>query len=340
MKSIPIIDIAALRDAPLSTPRASPHQAIGRASEAYGFFQVVNHGLPDSLVEDVWNQTRSFFELPRAAKLAVSRTKENPRGYFDRELTKNKRDLKEVFDFAQARDRRLAEEHPDNRAAVDGSNQWPAPLPLFKPTMLGYFQACEELGLVLLAALCEGLGVGPKALHRYFIPVHTSFVRLNYYPLADPVEENQRAQTTQLGEMALHHHTDAGALTILLQDEVGGLQILADDVWLDVPPIEGALVINVADMMQIWSNGRYRAALHRVRPVTGTPRYSIPFFFNPAYETDCAPIPAVAGDRPRYRTVNWGEFRRARTDGDYADYGKEIQIDDFVIHGRWDDGAA
>ncbi len=146
-----------------------------------------------------------------------------------------------------------------------------------------------------------------------------------------PLESEAAAGTMQLGDMALHHHTDAGALTILLQDEVGGLQVSANNAWFDVQPVAGALVINVGDMMQIWSNDRYRAALHRVRPITDRPRYSIQFFFNPAYETDCAPLPAVVGDGPKYRTVNWGAFRQARTDGDYADYGKEIQIEDFLL---------
>ena len=128
--------------------------------------------------------------------------------------------------------------------------------------------------------------------------------------------------------MALHHHSDAGALTILWQDDVGGLQVQVGERWVEVTPIHGALVVNVGDMLRIWSNDRYRAAVHRVRPVTDRPRYSLPFFFNPAYEANVLPL-VIGEQRPRYRSVNWGAFRQARTDGDYADYGHEIQIADF-----------
>ena len=83
---------------------------------------------------------------------------------------------------------------------------------------------------------------------------------------------------------------------------------------------------------QVWSNDLYPAALHRVTPITDKPRLSLPFFFNPAYDTDCAPLEALIGDEgPHYRPVNWGLFRQARTDGDYADYGKEIQLEDFRL---------
>ncbi len=328
---VPVIDIAPLRGSGGSAQAGRTVDSIGAAAGEWGFFQVVNHGVPDDLIQHLWSDTRQFFALPRNVKREISRTKENARGYYDRELTKNKRDLKEVFDFAGVLHLELPEDHPDNRAAVDGSNQWPRALPSFRGTMLEYFRACEGLGLRLLEALCLGLDVDADALRPHFNPIHTSFVRLNYYPLADPLEPELAAATTDLGDMALHHHTDAGALTILLQDHVGGLQVFANDTWFDVEPVEGAFVINVGDMMQIWSNDRYQAALHRVRPITDQPRYSIPFFFNPSYETDCAPLLSILGDEPKYRTVNWGAFRQARTDGDYADFGKEIQIAGFRI---------
>lgn len=327
--TVPVVDISSLRDGG-GPARADTVRTIAAAAAKWGFFQVTEHGVPDALLDRVWDETRWFFALPRGDKLAVARTKENPRGYYDRELTKNKRDLKEVFDYGALPRPDLPEDHPDNRAAVDGANQWPAS-PSFRDTMMEYLHACESLGLQLLGALCEGLGVEADALRRHFDPAHTGFIRLNYYPLADPLAPDEASHVTALGDMALHHHTDAGALTILLQDDVGGLQVLSDESWHDVPPTPGAFVINVADMMQIWSNDRYRAALHRVRPITGRARYSIPFFFNPSYETDCSPLPDTRGVAPRYRTVNWGAFRQARTDGDYADFGKEIQIVDFAI---------
>lgn len=326
MKEIPTIDLE-------SFPGSRAEAVIARVAAAcrdYGFFQVVNHGIPDALIWRAWEETRAFFALPREEKLAIARTAENPRGYYDRELTKNVRDLKEVFDFGYLPHPDRPDEDPANRTAVDGSNQWPAGLPDFRATMLGYFEQCEALGTRIFEAFCLGLDLPPDTLAPYF-EWHTSFVRLNYYPLDDPLAAEEAASVTGLGELALGHHTDSGALTILLQDHVGGLQVHDGDDWIDVPPREGALVVNIGDMTQVWSNDRYRAALHRVRPMRREPRYSIPFFYNPSYETDCAPLPIADRGKPRYRPINWGDFRRARTAGDYADYGKEIQIEDFRI---------
>jgi len=329
-KAIPLIDVSPLSgDDREATARTAG--LIGSAAEEFGFFQIIGHGVPHDLVERMWRETAEFFAQPRVVKHTVSRTQESPRGYYDRELTKNARDLKEVFDYAGVPRPELPEDHPDNRAAVDGYNRWPAALPDFRTTMLEYFASCERLGLEILGALSLNLGLARDALFGQFVPKHTSFVRLNYYPLTDPLNAAEAAEATDLGDMALHHHTDAGALTILLQDDVGGLQVLVDGDWIDVKPTAGAFVINVGDMMQVWSNDRYEANLHRVRPTKGRARYSIPCFFNPSYETDYAPLNADSGNPPRYRAINWGEFRQARADGDYSDFGKEIQIADFRI---------
>ena len=240
--------------------------AVGAACHDWGFFQIVRHGIPAGLIEQVFDQSRRFFALPLADKRAVLRSQDNPRGYYDRELTKNARDLKEVFDFGLEPHPELASDHPLNRLPVDGHNQWPTGLPGFKETMTDYLRACEALGHRLLESFCLGIGAPHDRLRPYFGADHTSFARLNHYPLDDPLEPEQAAGTTALGDMALHHHSDAGVLTILLQDEVGGLQVFTHGAWLDIAPLPGALVINVGDMMQVWSNDRYPAALHRVRP--------------------------------------------------------------------------
>lgn len=332
MMHIPVIDLG--RDAPTPSPVAPRViREIDAAARTFGFFQVVGHGIGADLIGRVWEETHRFFRQPRAAKLQLSRTRQNPRGYYDRELTKNARDLKEVFDFAGSFADRQHDPVPGR--SVDGSNQWP-PLPAFRDTMLAYFDACTALGLTLLEALCTGMGAPADALRACFQPIHTSFVRLNYYPLADPLPPGESAEAPALGDMALHHHTDAGALTILLQDDVGGLQVKVGEAWVDVEPTAGALVINVGDMAQVWSNDRYQAALHRVLPRTQRERYSLPFFFNPSYDATYAPVPTQDGASPRYRPINWGEFRQARTDGDYADFGREIQIEDFRIDGSTD----
>ena len=133
--------------------------------------------------------------------------------------------------------------------------------------------------------------------------------------------------------MGVHHHTDAGALTLLLQEDVGGLQVCLNNQWIPVDPVVGALVINIGDMVQVWSNDYYQAPLHRVLASDSHDRYSLPFFYNPSYDTQYAPLNALTSDKspPKYRQITWGEFRLRRQQGDYANYGQENQIGDYRI---------
>jgi isopenicillin N synthase-like dioxygenase len=122
-------------------------------------------------------------------------------------------------------------------------------------------------------------------------------------------------------------------LTIVSQGDVGGLQVRQGERWVDVDPIPDALVVNIGDMMQVWSNDRFRSPVHRVVVNTEKERFSAPFFMNPSYAKDCAPLAELLapGERPQYRPINWGEFRRLRAAGDYADVGEEVQISHYRI---------
>lgn len=316
--SVPVIDIGGLHNSHAD----GAIEQIATACRDWGFFQVVNHGVSQALIDDVWRHTRQFFRLPRDSKVSILRTRDNPWGYYDNELTKNQRDKKEVFDFT------TEGTDPIYRA----ENRWPANKDEFRATMLRFLNACTELSLRLLEAFCIGLDLPGDYLDSYFVPEHTGFVRLNYYPVADPMAEAAMEDLPD-ADLGVHHHTDAGALTILLQDEIGGLQVHRDRCWHDIPPVDAAFVINTGDMMQVWSNDTYQAAIHRVLAMERCDRYSIPFFFNPAADTRVGPLPSVVSEsRPgRYRTIDWAEFRGKRTDGDYADYGTEIQISQYRL---------
>ena len=102
-----------------------------------------------------------------------------------------------------------------------------------------------------------------------------------------------------------------------------------DDNWYDVEPIDGAYVINTGDIMQVWSNDKYKAPLHRVKTQLELERYSSPFFYNPSYETNYAPV--YQKENAKYRAINWGEFRMKRFAGDYADVGEEVQISHYAL---------
>ncbi|MGI9624333.1 MAG: 2-oxoglutarate and iron-dependent oxygenase domain-containing protein, partial [Acidimicrobiales bacterium] len=120
--ALPVVDLGLIGPARDNRPDDPTISEVADAAEEFGFFQVVGHSIPDELMTNVWEQTRAFFALPLATKRAVSRTKENTRGYFDRELTKNKRDMKEVIDIGQVPFPDLAADHPKNCHSVDGVN--------------------------------------------------------------------------------------------------------------------------------------------------------------------------------------------------------------------------
>jgi len=321
--AIPVIDIAGVTHNPSGEGAQAAIQAIAKACREWGFFQVVNHGVPGELVDGARRQTEALFAAPQNARTAVLRSRDNPWGYYNNELTKNQRDKKEVFDFT-----------------TDGidpiyvaENRWPDIGSEFRDTMQSYLAACAELSLTLLQAFCVGLDLPADFMHEDFAGKHTGFIRLNYYPVADP-QTAANSSALPDADMGVHHHTDAGALTVLLQDDVGGLQVYKDGYWHEVPPVPDAFVINTGDMMQVWSNDIYQAAMHRVLAMNEKGRYSIPFFFNPAAATEVSPLPSViSADRPpHYRSINWSEYRGMRTAGDYADYGAEVQIAQYKIN--------
>ena len=319
-EQVPIIDIAdLLHDSSSAVARAAIDE-IAQACRMWGFFQVINHGISTDLIDDVWYHTRAMFALPDEEKLSVLRSKDNPWGFYPNELTKNQRDKKEVFDFT--------------RAGVDPiygkSNRWLANRDDFKDTMLQYFDACTKLSLALLEAFCIGLKLPANYMHDDFATNHTGFMRLNYYPIEDPmVDSNVEHQA--VADLGIHHHTDAGALTVLLQDDVGGLQVYKDGYWHNIPPVPGALVVNTGDMMQVWSNNLYQAPIHRVLAMEVKKRYSLPFFFNPSATCRVSPLPTVVSDQcpSLYNAIEWASFRGKRSEGDFADYGTEVQISQF-----------
>ena len=318
---VPVIDVEAVFADSSSNDALRAIEQIADACRSWGFFQVVNHGISAAQIDEVWRQTHALFALPIDEKLQIVRDRQSPWGFYNNELTKNQRDKKEVFDFT--------------REGIDPiygqQNRWPARPAEFRPTMMAYLDACTELSLNLLEAFCRGLDLPAKFMHKDFDGNHTGFVRLNYYPVDDPMAQIGGEQST--ADLGVHHHTDAGALTVLLQDEVSGLQVFRDGYWYDIPIVDGAMVINTGDMMQVWSNDIYKAAIHRVLAMNARDRYSIPFFFNPAADCTVSPLPSVISDqRPcRYRPIEWGSFRGKRSEGDYADYGTEVQISQYRI---------
>ena len=313
MDLVPTVDIR--------NPSAVSLEALDAACADHGFFLLEGHGL-DDLVDATWAMTKEFFGSDPANKESIRRNPEAMLGWYDRELTKRKRDSKEVFDFI---DPSIPEDHSPNR--------WPAEPAEFRSTMAAFFDAFATLATETLELVQSTLDLDPARAASHRSERTTSSVRLNHYPVGDPVPADERATLNPLGDVALGHHTDPGVLTLLLQDDTGGLQAQSGEHgWIDVEPRPGTIVVNLADTMQVWTNDRYKAAVHRVLPMTAQSRYSIPFFSNPPRDCTIEPIRELAASGPRYRAFTWREFIRGRSEDNFADYGvDDIQISHFAI---------
>jgi isopenicillin N synthase-like dioxygenase len=312
-ETLPVIDISDLE-------RRETRRAIDAACREWGFFQVTGHGLGEGPMEALRRQMRAFFAQPLAAKRELMRTAENPWGFYDRELTKHTPDWKQIYDYG-----------PPDGGVIQP--QWPAALPDFQPAILAFYQACDALALRLVRTMAANLGMPADGLNGAFRPAHTSFLRLNYYPRCPAPARPEDLSMASNGHLGVNHHTDAGALTLLLQDEQPGLEVFHDGAWRLVEPRRDALVVNIGDIVQVWSNDRYTAALHRGLVSAEAERFSAPFFFNPAYSAVYAPLPSVvdAANPPRYRPIRWGEFRARRAAGDYANQGEYAQISQYRL---------
>ncbi|MEZ7973227.1 MAG: 2OG-Fe(II) oxygenase family protein [Pseudomonadales bacterium] len=317
---VPTIDLkAAEKDVTILSP-------LDAACRDHGFFLLRNHGMDDA-IEQMWRAASAFFDQPSEVKREVLRTESIPLGYYDRELTKRKRDLKEVFDYMQPR--------------ADGSdrNQWPAGQSEFFDAMNRFFTEASSVAERTLRLVYRALaGDGISQLATPEGDPRTSTVRLNYYPVADPLSGDEQLAVAGLGDMALHHHTDPGVLTLLLQDMTGGLQTLSkEDGWIDVTPEESTIVVNLGDSLQVWSNDNYRAAIHRVVPMTtlkngSDGRFSTPYFYNPKGDAMLEPLSALSADTPLYRPFTWREYIKGRVDDNYTDLGEEdIQIAQYRV---------
>ena len=317
MGLVPVVDI---RD-----PGATSLIDLDRACRDHGFFLVRGHEM-EAVIERSFRAARQFFSADPSLKNSVRRDAKNPLGYNDRELTKRRRDHKEVFDFVDPTEGLSAQ-----------YNRWPAPvggLAGFQQTMATHYDAFSDLAARTTNLVFGALKLSAAAQAQHCGDRRSSNMRLNHYTVGDPVPPEQRQGLNELGDVALGHHTDLGILTLLVQDDAGGLQAQSPEHgWIDIEPQPGTIVVNLADCMQAWTNDAYRAAVHRVVPMNGRDRISIPYFLNPRRDAVIAPIGELAHGTPVYHPFAYRDFIAARGADNYADLGSEdAQIASYKIN--------
>ncbi len=314
-ESLPIIDIASLRGGSADVARIGA--ALDRACCEFGFFYVTGHGVDPALSARMIALAKKFFALPLQQKLAIAMAHGGRawRGYFpvDGELTSGRPDRKEGIYFGTE----LGLDDPRVRAGLPlhGANLYP-PLPEFRETLLTYIDKVATVGQLLLRGIAVGLGLASDYfLERYTRDPTVLFRIFNYPPSTAGVDDE---------ELGVGEHTDYGLLTLLRQDEIGGLEIWHHDRWLPAPPVHDSFVCNVGDMLERLTAGRYVSALHRVRNVSTHDRISMPLFLDPSFDSVLAPIEALTPDRSagnRNRPARrWDNTDLATISGTYGDY--------------------
>ncbi len=310
--AIPVIDVSPLAD-PGSAAARRVADEIRRASVEIGFFYVCRHGVSADLVRATLMAAKYFFALPDERKRSIQVNRAH-RGYvpFAQTLQPGvkRADLKESFNFAFP----FAADDPDVLAgkSLIGVNQWPAGEDAWRGVLQDYYAQVFELGQRILSGFALALDVPAD----FFRPKYTRPLvrtRLVHYP---PQHED-----TSEGQYGAATHTDYGTITILWQDDVGGLQVQTrSGDWIDAPCIPDTFVINIGDMLARWSNDLFVSTPHRVVNASGRERYSIPTFYDPDYDVvvDCLPNCSSAERPPKYPSTIVGDYITSRYDGTYA----------------------
>ena len=322
---LPVVDVSALVER--SGDPGAAARAIGAACRRDGFFYAVGHGVPPALQARLQELARRFFALDTEEKLRIRMALGGRawRGYFPvgDELTSGRPDLKEGLYFGEE----LPPDDPRVRAGVPlhGPNLFPDEPSGLRETVLEYMGVLTELGHALMRGVSLSLGLDADHFRRRFMDDPLVLFRIFHYPPHETREGEEAESSWGVGE-----HTDYGVLTILKQDDVGGLQVKSRGRWIEAPPLPDAFVCNIGDTLERMTGGLYRSTPHRVRNVSGRSRYSFPSFFDPGFGARVEPVdvpgaePGAAGEAgERWDGASVHDF-----EGTYGEYvlGKVAKV--------------
>ena len=298
MDMIPTIDISPLAD-PSHAAYGDTVQQILRACTGIGFLSITGTGVTPDTVDHVRQTVQAIFAIDEARKWEQAITRENYRGYipmgfFSPNDGSGTADKYEGYKLHHE----VAKDAPIRAdCALYGPNIWPQETPGAADTILAYRAQLDRVTDLLLGALEAGLELQPGMLRHAFRDPLTNMTLLHYPP-----------QAPDEGGYGIHPHKDTSALTIIAPDPVGGLEVQTrEGGWItpDCPP--GGFVVNIGDMLELWSGGRLKSTPHRVVNRSGRQRYSFPYFAVPRHDMVVEPLlPALPGfDRPSVHCGHW-----------------------------------
>ncbi|KAK7346966.1 hypothetical protein VNO80_21490 [Phaseolus coccineus] len=292
--SIPVIDISPLL-AKADDPKMAEDPGVlevvrqlDKACTEAGFFYVKGHGVPETLLKEVRDTTRRFFELPYEEKAKIKMTPAaGYRGYqrIRENITKGVPDMHEAIDCYREVTKGM---YGDLGKTMEGSNQWPQNPPTFKVLMEEYISLCTDLARKIMRGIALALGGSPDEFEGQRAGDPFWVMRLIGYPGVSSVNGTHVLKN----DIGCGAHTDYGLLTLLNQDDdINALQVrnLSGE-WISAPPVPGSFVCNIGDMLKIYSNGLYESTLHRVINDNSKYRVSVPYFYETNFETTIEPL--------------------------------------------------
>lgn len=305
LDEIPVLDLG-----PYFAGEAGAREKLAgelrHAQENIGFYYIINHGVPRSLVDHSFEELKRFFALPFEEKIKLKFDKSMV-GYVPSKSTVYETS---TFNKNTKKDRNETiligvEREPDDPKLKEGNrfkvpNKWPSELPSFRETMVEYQQTMMELGWWLLPLYALALDKPADYFNPFFEDDPCCIGRNSYYPVVD-LEEN---------EFGIAPHSDAGFLTLLPLSDVPGLEVLSQaGHWLPASNIPGAILVNTGEFLNRWTNGRFIATPHRVVS-PATDRYSMAVFYNPGVEAVAEPLDTCIGpdNPPRYEPVCFHDY--------------------------------
>ena len=311
---LPVVDVG-----PLVTgddDRAGVAAEIERACRHNGFFYITGHGVDEGLQRQLEESSRRFFAQDRETKMEIAMEHGGRawRGYFPvgAELTSGKADVKEGIYFGAE----LPADHPrvQDGTPLHGANLFPRDVPELRTAVLAFMDAMTRLGHAVMEGIALSLGLPASYFADRYTREPLTLFRIFNYPGDSTAAGNEP-------RWGVGEHTDYGLLTILKQDDTGGLEVKSGGGWIPAPPIPGAFLCNIGDMLDRMTAGQYKSTPHRVQNVARRDRLSFPFFFDPNFDARIAPIvkpdaTVVMGDR----VESWDRASVHEFEGTYGDY--------------------
>ena len=322
-EEIPIVDVGAYLAGDMEA-REQLAVDLRAIQESLGFYVIVNHGVPQDLIDRSFEQVAQLFALPLDTKMNY-RVDYHHIGYIPDKATvlrwskiarNEKKDLNEAWAF-------MRERTPDDPKVVAnvrhrGLNKWPEELPDFRATLLEYQETMAALALNMLPVYARALELPADYFDEKFsLPEY--YNRCAWYPPADADE----------GQFSLAPHADHSSITYLPLMDVPGLEVMAPSgKWIEVEPRRGGVVVNTGEFLNRWTNGRFIATPHRVTPPKKD-RYALTFFFNCNDETVADPLPTCIepGAEPKYEPMSFHDFFITYMDGNYIYRTAEMDED-------------